>query len=226
MEKDLTILYHYTSFEAFKNIIENKTIRLSDLTKSNDTAEIYGLWNSSNKTKYDSSFNPYNFNWFGFCLSELEDDLHMWNCYGNHGIAIGFAEDEINQLIEKLRDDLYLIQAGNESNLQKVNYNLQTKNVDYDSINDDIFFKSAFCKSNFFSCEKEWRLILPVNKMLFDKKTKIKFNINSIDIEFDANAIRKIIIAPNCLMPIESIKKLLNDNQISAEVIKSKGTLR
>lgn len=34
------IVYHYCSLESFKKIIENKTVRLTNITKSNDRAEI------------------------------------------------------------------------------------------------------------------------------------------------------------------------------------------
>lgn len=36
------LLYHYCNVETFLNIIRNKTIRLSDITKSNDNME--GKW--------------------------------------------------------------------------------------------------------------------------------------------------------------------------------------
>lgn len=37
-------LYHYCSWEAFEKIIANKTIRFSDVMKSNDSEEIIYLF--------------------------------------------------------------------------------------------------------------------------------------------------------------------------------------
>lgn len=34
------ILYHYCSLETFQNIVENKSIWLSDVQKSNDSKEL------------------------------------------------------------------------------------------------------------------------------------------------------------------------------------------
>lgn len=34
------VVYHYCSLDTFRSIIENRTLRLSDITKSNDSAEI------------------------------------------------------------------------------------------------------------------------------------------------------------------------------------------
>jgi len=42
MENAKVIVYHYCSAEIFQKIIETRTLRLADITKSNDTAEI--LW--------------------------------------------------------------------------------------------------------------------------------------------------------------------------------------
>lgn len=39
LENDISIVYHYCSLENFLNIIKNKTIRLSDVNKSNDYLE-------------------------------------------------------------------------------------------------------------------------------------------------------------------------------------------
>ena len=41
------LVYHYCSMEAFKSIIENKTLRLTDITKSYDSAEVKRFLNNN-----------------------------------------------------------------------------------------------------------------------------------------------------------------------------------
>ena len=41
------LVYHYCSMETFKSIIENKTLRLTDITKSYDSAEVKRFLNNN-----------------------------------------------------------------------------------------------------------------------------------------------------------------------------------
>lgn len=106
-------LYHYCTVETLKAIIENKTLRLSDISKSNDSKEIdflfdeYCKWvltskeNQNNSPIYANSIKFFkkeqldSTTFLVLCFSRRKDDLHMWNCYGNEGVSIEFDEDSL-----------------------------------------------------------------------------------------------------------------------------------
>lgn len=100
------MLYHYCSLETFKSIIENKTLRLSNVLKSNDSEEFKYFDNvfknalknvkiGVKKRKYfenewikrKAEFMP-----LVLCLSSKNDQLSQWRGYADdgRGIALGF----------------------------------------------------------------------------------------------------------------------------------------
>lgn len=98
------ILYHYCSNATFLSIIESNTIRLSDLSLSNDSQE--GRWIG---TVLNEHLKSHNANTdipmkcfdeianmpraFGSCLSEDGDRLSQWRAYADNasGVAIGIS---------------------------------------------------------------------------------------------------------------------------------------
>ena len=104
------IVYHYCSVDAFINIINNKTLRFSDIMKSNDSKEIEFLWEkyfeyalsvASNKEyakivlRHFKDEQLKNNVFLALCLSKKDNDLHMWNCYANEGVSIGFNYEKL-----------------------------------------------------------------------------------------------------------------------------------
>ncbi len=106
-------LYHYCSLTTFRNIVEHRSIWLTDILKSNDSFEIVWLFNQyeeflirrcKNEYKAEMSNQLIEFchfardtftqyvHTYAICLSEKGDDLSQWRGYGDngHGIAIGF----------------------------------------------------------------------------------------------------------------------------------------
>ena len=113
-------LYHYCSVPTFYNIIKNKSIWLSDISKSNDSQELRWIlgelrifmmeqWlvyvnnaQAAGKTVDFSLFNDTykvidNFlrleikkNWV-FCLSEKKDDLGQWRGYADDGRGLAIG---------------------------------------------------------------------------------------------------------------------------------------
>lgn len=107
-------LYHYCSLDTFYNIVKNKSIWLSDLSKTNDSQELVWLRKviqkklfpkiETNMRKDKDNFWGWDFartflnkeppvvSCWGFCLSKKEDDLGQWRGYGDNGagVAIGF----------------------------------------------------------------------------------------------------------------------------------------
>jgi len=114
------ILYHYCSIDTFMEIINNKTIRLSNIFKTNDSSEVIHVLKFLSDTlaeKYKK--DPFPFEYHGIenekafdlivsdtikninevifssyiaSFSESEDDLGQWNRYGDNGkgVAIGY----------------------------------------------------------------------------------------------------------------------------------------
>ncbi len=82
------IVYHYCSSEVFTKIIKNKTIRLSDITKSNDSMEI--LW----ITKYIKEVLENEFD------KETENTKYFKN---------GYHKDVFSELVEHYSNDFFKV---------------------------------------------------------------------------------------------------------------------
>ena len=120
----MDVLYHYCSLQTFYSIIKNKSIWLSDLSKTNDSMELIWLRECVEKplleivnSKSDSHSDEWN-GWrvtkellehagedmrcWGFCLSEKEDDLGQWRGYGDDGagISIGFKYNKLSEFLQ------------------------------------------------------------------------------------------------------------------------------
>lgn len=109
-------LYHYCSVNTLKSILKNKTLRLSDITKSNDSNEIkfffneyYKLTPKNDNTSLVKNFYKKEFEnqmnnsvILVFCLSKNKDNVHMWNCYGNNGVCIEFDRDILKQSLKSV----------------------------------------------------------------------------------------------------------------------------
>jgi hypothetical protein len=127
------ILYHYCSIETFMTIIENKTIRLSNIFKMNDFSEVmYVLEFLGTALNEEYKKNPFPFNYKSIdnsqafdqivsdikksinevkyvsyiaCFSESEDDLEQWSRYGDagKGVAIGYDGKILYDIAEHCR---------------------------------------------------------------------------------------------------------------------------
>ena len=209
----MSSIYHYCTVESFKSILENKTIRLSDISKSNDPNEIKFIYNeyidwiirknknSKNKNifkkllKKNKSFSNdiKNVTFFVSCFSKKDDDLHMWNCYGNKGVCIEFDREKLEEHIKLFQFNNGTKKPINQSD-NKFNQ-LTMEDVVYcaektldtifknnfsglENIDDSILFElSPICKNKFFECEKEVRIIYRF----------IEEKINNLDFKNDLN---------------------------------------
>ena len=114
------VLYHYCSVPTFYNIIKNKSIWLSDISKSNDSEELRWYLRSF-KAILDKAWNLYieqrqkhgknddpeiigrlhdgilnaaeqeQAKCWAFCLSEKEDDLGQWRGYADNGAGVAIG---------------------------------------------------------------------------------------------------------------------------------------
>lgn len=184
-------LYHYCSVDTFKKIIANRTLKLSDVMKSNDSNEIVLLWNkfyeqiksqSTNQnavatTKFMMDRQLERTVYLTLCLSKKDDSLHMWNCYGDGGLAIGFDVEKLRRwtkricmhnfvdpnilnkaFVAKLDNIHYLNSDQIDAYVKKI-----CKNVTFASDGfEDVFKNAPFCKSNFFKDEAEARIVITI----------------------------------------------------------------
>ena len=117
------VLYHYTSLEVLQSILEEKTIRLSDITKSNDSSEItlikeyildvfcqayraektnvfrknvdQKLWDSVVRKMIDKWFDlqKCKYSYYVLCFSSERDLLSQWRGYANDAQGVAIGFD-------------------------------------------------------------------------------------------------------------------------------------
>lgn len=180
------IIYHYCNVDAFKAIIQNKTLWLSSVYNLNDYKEIHWIKEKVSKKikEYTNKNNYEKFNSFIklyenqqptvyiASFSQGEDLLSQWRAYANdgYGVAIGFNTEYLqdNNLI-KTSKVLYdeIKQEEEIENILKPLFELDEK-MNFESIEfeeycekiiNDINNLSAKSKNELFMEEQEVRLI-------------------------------------------------------------------
>lgn len=179
MKRKIKNLYHYCSLDVFLKIIKNKTIRFSDIMRSNDREEILLLFNQYVESQIEKHKENnlaikmfvgeikkaiFSKTCFCFCLSEKRDLLSQWRGYApNGGVCIGFKKQELENWYKKIS----ILQG--KTTLDKVTY------IDKEGMKNKKLFKN--CKDNIlvnnyeallknapkfknkgFQEEKEWRM--------------------------------------------------------------------
>ena len=113
-----SVVYHYCSMASFLSILKTNSLRLSNITKSNDPTEITNVipvlkevtkdvltdYNKQMSTQYqfadntislliDRFFEDLSKNFYVICFSEKRDLLSQWDRYADNakGVAIGYA---------------------------------------------------------------------------------------------------------------------------------------
>lgn len=150
-------LYHYCSVNTFFNIIENNSIWLSDVEKSNDTLELayikkeysnyvrlavfsFIAYHKKNNIAYDEhrlntilqvlselTNLPISKSWV-FCLSEKGDLLSQWRGYADDGYGVSVGFD---RKYMKTITDLFLFEETDITNtfeFKKINYSKDEMN--------------------------------------------------------------------------------------------------
>lgn len=187
-------LYHYTSFDAIKEMLGSHTVHLTHAAFLNDPTELsYGLglmqnmFGEKGKAVFGSfdflSSLHYTLQPYIFCLSETEDLLSQWEMYsGRNGCCITFGP-EISRLTQG--GDVALAPVMYEEETQNrylENLNNQRKNPEYQQeeqkASTSLYFllSVVFLKSFAFSHEKEWRIVRIVHQ---DSLKEIKYRSGS-----------------------------------------------
>ena len=107
------ILYHYTSIEAFRKIVESQKIRATRYDQMNDTSEVKlgidNLLEAVKKHETDDSFRNYlisgiegykegTLEVYVLSLSGAADSLYLWDKYtSSGGVAIGFDFEKLQK---------------------------------------------------------------------------------------------------------------------------------
>lgn len=110
------LLYHYTSLQTLQAIIENQSFRATSIFMLNDPNELlhghdyWAKWYCKEvnveRSRWDDRYKSYHgFSAFVFSLSELDDNMHMWEKYGNNhkGVRIGFSRTEVVDFWKQLK---------------------------------------------------------------------------------------------------------------------------
>lgn len=205
------IIYHYCNMEAFKAIIQNKTLWLSSVYNLNDYKEIHWIKDKVSKkishVKNKENFLKYEVfekmyleqlpNVYIASFSKGQDLLSQWRAYANDGfgVAIGFNTDYFkkNNIIytsevlyneskqEKLIDEIL-------APLEKIGNTISYESEEFKYLCKDVISNinnlSAKSKNELFEEENEVRLIhSPTIKD--DKKNKeFVFKDNLSDLKF------------------------------------------
>jgi len=194
------IIYHYCNVEAFRAIIQNKTLWLSSVYNLNDYKEIHWikdkvkqrieqLKTKDNFSKY-KAFEKYYItqlpNVYIASFSRGDDLLSQWRAYANDGfgVAIGFNTDYFkdNNLVhttEVLYDEKQQESEISDilSPLERIDDDFDFESASFELICKEIVSKinnlSAKSKNELFKEEQEVRLIH--SPIIIDDKQNEKF---------------------------------------------------
>lgn len=113
----MTTLFHYTSVSTFLAIIESRSVRFCELSKSNDRAEgkfiIESLRSLMQHVEMPSHIQSCGlhalerlidiYSYYGFCLTSEGDDLGQWRAYADNGqgVAIGFNLEKLTECAQQ-----------------------------------------------------------------------------------------------------------------------------
>jgi len=182
-------VYHYCSIETFLNIIQYKTIRITDIEKSNDYLErVYIEKRIQDKLEklirdkqqgYKSILQHQNLNMlsensklYACCFSEAEDLLSQWRAYSNNGkgVAIGFSKkilmnlnvDEYGFTFKKICYDIIEQEKYIDRMVETIIEATKHKNIygAYGEVFENKIAEYGCMKSPAFAEEREWRLCI------------------------------------------------------------------
>lgn len=194
--KQYAQLYHYTSLHSLQNIIMNQSFRATSIYMLNDPNELlHGYEQISNWFLNDVRNNNfeyhtprfksiYGFPAFVFSLTELNDDMHFWEKYGDKhkGIRIGFTPENLLQYWRKLNNVevilapvIYQDYDGNfigiysrdfikfkNSFIQKINEYISENALDNIELGNLAYCSAliaSLIKRKEWALEKEWRIV-------------------------------------------------------------------
>lgn len=216
------LLYHYTSIETLCNIAygisESKiTLRAYNHKKMNDPNDcryfieeaFNGVDSADARNNLLNIYEKYG-NAYITSFSELQDDLHMWNCYGNngHGIALGLNSyylQEFAQTMTKYGNSCLPLKCKymRKDEIIKLFADAGLSNMNSDENNakivaDIIIQNTNLVKHPCYSYEQEWRIVFSGNKKDLEKYPDTLYNKTGdfFNIPIPLSEIKEIIVGP------------------------------
>lgn len=196
----LSNYYHYTTVDAFYNIIKTKELWLGDTSTMNDKSELTNFTKSlqenlllelpEKKKDIDDYFNKVNERVaneypFALCFTTLKDDAAQWERYADNakGIRIGFDTNTLLLLCKKLifsfNEVFYKWNSKEHKHYEILKTYFKTGELEeFDNINgqiDNLICVSALHKHNSFRSEKEYRMVTLLNNIGNTEYSKIEF---------------------------------------------------
>lgn len=225
---DPAVLYHYCSNESFFKIIASKSIRLSALNCSNDSAEGRWYWDLLAQefqsrgldihTKlpglYERLFGrgPT----LGFCLSEVADRLSQWRGYADdgRGFCIGFSGPALGSFRKRFVKVEYSREKQNAMIKEIASRQIDGGRKLTDGIDEYSGNLLYAMKNPGFEEEREWRLLSskPAEDCDYFPRGNILVPYETIEMKGDDLGlyVKQVIIGPNNNTPVPFIQAFLH----------------
>jgi len=241
------ILYHYTSLEVLKKILDFEKIRFTKMNSLNDRTEYeYGIkllkdkiTEFENNNKINNRFDSELLDKFSFLdelyslsFTESGDKLSFWNSYYVDKvtpICIGFDSDKVfisDFIINRcIYDDPYPSMSKERYIWFKNIFDI--KNILHISKNREyiqITFQTAHIKQKCFDIEKEWRAVsFGVKNSSLGTFNRGGKEVDYFDQPFNTESICEIIVGPSSQQDInyQEVMSALSRKGLNRSVRKS-----
>lgn len=162
-------IIHYTSFNAFLEIINSQSIRMYNCNNLNDPKEIEHGFKSMNFDFDDESIKKTKRNHFILSTSKYDeeenDDFNMWRLYGQNGMGVGLVFEvpkEINNWKNITINEIeYTSKSRNAKSKDFIEFHQEfqkTHNL-FENIPTIIPLIASFHKDEIWSMENETRIV-------------------------------------------------------------------
>jgi hypothetical protein len=233
-------LYHYSSVDKLKSIVNSRNIRFTRLDALNDPLE--GLIDDKEDTVFKKLV-------YVSCWNDQEaESINLWHMYSNTDV-IGVRIKMKNPIFGVI-DYLNLVEyescfvpSSKISSLKtkttydrndvdveinkifgpiKVVYTERSKLSDYTRFGDEISLEEVgLRKASEWSFENEWRFKIILKKRVPEKLCELD-TVEYIDIPFNINNICEILTSPNMEVgEIDGLKIFLKNEGVTASVLRS-----
>lgn len=245
MKTDM-VLYHYTNIHtlcAITNGIKDNMmfLRAGNAENMNDPNDCYYFVNmlgeltgaDETKIKQISEYKKRYDNPYLSSLSENQDDLHMWNCYGDDGRGIAVGIQNLDKIVNDFFLNFHVSSHLNkclywDAKTVKKNKKLWDLIKNTDNFDIDFWQKkeisdiSNIIKHPCYKYEKEHRIVILNGENDFFKNKDIIYHSNedAFYINVPLSDVKKIIVGP--CVNYESVKIIFSPYFPYTDFIKSK----
>lgn len=162
-------IIHYTSLNAFLEIINSQSIRMYNCNNLNDPKEIEHGFKSMNFDFDDESIRKTKSNHFILSTSQFDkeekDDFNMWRLYGQNGMGVGLVFEvpkEINNWKNITINEIEYTSKSRKSKTKEFiafHQEFQKTNNLFENIPSIIPLIASFHKDEIWSMENETRIV-------------------------------------------------------------------